>query len=58
MKAELVEAVGKVGVQTIAVIGVFWLGHSFIERLVPILDAQTKALEAIAEAYTGKEIPR
>jgi hypothetical protein len=35
-KADIIESVGKVGVQTIAVIGVFWLGNKFIDNLVPI----------------------
>ncbi len=53
MKPELIEAIGKIGIQTVAVVGVFWLGHEFISKLAPILEAQTAALEAIAEAYAG-----
>lgn len=53
MDRETIEAFGKIGVQTVAVLGVFWLGHEFLLKLVPILEAQTAALEAIAKAYAG-----
>ena len=53
MNAQTIEAVGKVGIQTVAVIGVFFLGYEFISKMVPILEAQTAALEAIAKAYAG-----
>lgn len=60
---ENIEAIGKLGIATIAVCGLIWILHSVVTRNEQLVEAltsqieltkrQTEALEAIAKTYAG-----
>jgi len=54
-KGELIEQVGKLGIGLIALLGLMVFMWILLDRLLPILERQTQALEQITRSYTGKQ---
>ena len=52
-KAELIEQVGKLSIGLIALLGLMVFMWILLDRLLPILERQTRALENIEKIYTG-----
>lgn len=50
---DIIDSVGKIWIGSIAVLGILIVFWKFIDKLTPILERQTEALETLVKIYSG-----